>query len=414
MSGTSMASPHVAGVAALLRQRHPEWTAADVRAAIVGTARPARATARGRPAAPARVGAGVVDAAAADRPLVAAEPTAVSLGLLAPGTPATQIVAIRDLGAGPGPWTVAVDLVAAPRGAHVTAPPAVEVPGELTLTASTTPSSPEGELTGVVVLRRGTDVRRIPLWGRVERAALSRAPRTRLMRPGEYTAATRGARSLVRVYRYPQLAAGADGTLDGPERVFRVVATGPLANFGVVVTSREPGVQVQPRVVRAGDENRLTGYAALPLNHNPYLAGLGERVLAAGALRPAAGAYDIVFDSPTVRGAGRFTFHYWVNDVTPPTARLVSRNIVRGDDLRVRVDDRGSGVYPESVVASVDGRQRVVSVHDGVVDVELESPRPGRHRLRLQVSDYQETRNTENVLPILPNTRVLTTTFVVR
>ena len=38
----------------------------------------------------------------------------------------------------------------------------------------------------------------------------------------------------------------------------------------------------------------------------------------------------------------------------------------------------------------------------------------GRHRLRLRVSDYQETKNTENVLRILPNTRTFTATFTVR
>jgi hypothetical protein len=38
----------------------------------------------------------------------------------------------------------------------------------------------------------------------------------------------------------------------------------------------------------------------------------------------------------------------------------------------------------------------------------------GRHALRVQVSDYQETRNMENVRGVLPNTRVLTTTFVVQ
>jgi hypothetical protein len=38
----------------------------------------------------------------------------------------------------------------------------------------------------------------------------------------------------------------------------------------------------------------------------------------------------------------------------------------------------------------------------------------GRHRLRLQVSDYQETRNMENVARILPNTRVLRAVVVVR
>ena len=41
ISGTSQASPHVAGVAALTRQAHPAWSVADVKAAIVNTGDPA-------------------------------------------------------------------------------------------------------------------------------------------------------------------------------------------------------------------------------------------------------------------------------------------------------------------------------------------------------------------------------------
>lgn len=37
-SGTSMASPHVAGLAVLLKQKYPEWTPFDVRAALANTA----------------------------------------------------------------------------------------------------------------------------------------------------------------------------------------------------------------------------------------------------------------------------------------------------------------------------------------------------------------------------------------
>lgn len=38
MSGTSMATPHVAGAAAILKQRHPEWTGEQIKAALVSSA----------------------------------------------------------------------------------------------------------------------------------------------------------------------------------------------------------------------------------------------------------------------------------------------------------------------------------------------------------------------------------------
>lgn len=42
MSGTSMATPHVAGIAALLLQAHPEYTPADVKTVLMNTAEPLR------------------------------------------------------------------------------------------------------------------------------------------------------------------------------------------------------------------------------------------------------------------------------------------------------------------------------------------------------------------------------------
>jgi hypothetical protein len=187
-----------------------------------------------------------------------------------------------------------------------------------------------------------------------------------------------------------------------------------VANFGVVITSRAPGVRVEPRVVAGADESRLTGVAALPVNGNPYLETYRQPTLTAGAIRPRAGLYAVVFDSRTVAGAGPFAFRYWLDDVTPPAARLLTRSIRRGAPIRIRVSDAGSGVDPANLVATVDGSYRDASLSAGVVRIGTSGLAPGRHRLRLQLSDFQETHNDENVARILPNTRVLRAAVVVR
>ncbi|MFJ3765011.1 S8 family serine peptidase [Streptomyces sp. NPDC090082] len=58
MSGTSMATPHVAGVAALLAEKHPDWTGAQLKNALMSSSKILEATAY-------ELGAGRVDVAAA-------------------------------------------------------------------------------------------------------------------------------------------------------------------------------------------------------------------------------------------------------------------------------------------------------------------------------------------------------------
>ena len=73
-SGTSMASPHVAGAAALLRQLQPKAPASRIGAGLIGSARAV-------PGDPAATGAGRLDVAAAADAAVTAETPALSFGL---------------------------------------------------------------------------------------------------------------------------------------------------------------------------------------------------------------------------------------------------------------------------------------------------------------------------------------------
>lgn len=112
MSGTSMSTPHVAGIAALVRGKHPTWSVTRVKAAIMNTAVHDLYTGAGKTGrryGPNRVGAGRVDAAYATTTSVvaynAADPGLVSAGfgvveapITASTVKKTARVAVRNLG----------------------------------------------------------------------------------------------------------------------------------------------------------------------------------------------------------------------------------------------------------------------------------------------------------------------------
>ena len=101
LSGTSMSSPHMAGVAALMRALHGNWTAAEIHSALVTTARSegVRKEDGLRPADPFDLGGGRVDLALAPRagltldidaaafraadPATGGDPSSLNLGSLA-------------------------------------------------------------------------------------------------------------------------------------------------------------------------------------------------------------------------------------------------------------------------------------------------------------------------------------------
>lgn len=146
MSGTSMASPHVAGAAALLLGAHPDWGVDEVATALIGTARPDGLQADlATPATLWEQGAGIVDLAKAVRsglsmPVSAAEyeeanPAigGVPSGLNEPAlvvdpcfATCTVTRTVEDL-VGGGSWRVVADTTG---GLSVSA-----TPGEFTLAA---------------------------------------------------------------------------------------------------------------------------------------------------------------------------------------------------------------------------------------------------------------------------------------
>ena len=395
LSGTSMATPAISGAAALLEERHPDWTVAQIKSALVQTGDAVHAPS-GSEVLPLREGGGLADLTRADAPLLFATPTGLSFGRLAPGQTAARTVELADAGGGAGDWAVASQMQTG--NGTLAVPATIAVPGTLTVTA--TGGTAAGDTAGFILLTRGTDVRRIPFWFQISTAQLASESRPLLPRAGTYRSTTRGGPSKIARYRYPT---GGDVTYDGPERAFRVVVKQAPANIGVVVLSG----RVTPHVTFDGSEDSLAGYTALPLDLNPYRTSYGQAIPVAGVVLPKAGTYDLVFDTRSAADAGPFSFRYWVNDVTPPRLRVtVAKRIVT-----VHATDAGSGVDPSSVTVTFDGRALTTKLTGSTLRIRAAR---GRHKIAVTASDYQEAKNMEDVAAILPNTATLRTTVRVR
>ena len=404
-SGTSAAAPHVAGAAALLLQLHPGWTVAQVKSALVLTATPVRRS-NGREHSPLRQGGGRISLEAAAQPLVFASPSSLSLGFVKRGQRITRAVRLTDAGAAAGSCEVRVKRSEWTSGVSVRVPGSVAVPGTLSLTLSASDRAKQGDADGWVDLTCAGQARRIPFWAHVFAAQLGRKKTTKLARAGLYRGDTKGEKALVSSYLYPERAPGVRRLLEGPEQVFRLSLSRSRQNFGVVIVSHERGVSVTPRIVRGANESKLTGLTALPINVNPYLDGFDMPEPVAGALRPSAGIYYVVFDTTSAASAGRYRFRFWVNDVKPPRLRLLSR---RAGLLTIRVSDSGSGVDPSSISISA-GTHQLPATYDsctGKLVVNARSLGTGVHKLVISASDYQESKNDENAGRYLPNTAAL-------
>ncbi|MEU5869830.1 S8 family serine peptidase [Nonomuraea sp. NPDC047529] len=163
MSGTSMATPHVAGAAAILAQRHPDWSGQQLKAALVGSARPTAG------ATPYQQGTGRVDVPRSLDQEVIAAPTGVWAAFLygQPGERrATGKITYSNTGAAP----VTLDLA---DGSDVLtlSPQRLEVPAggqaSVTVTIDAEGKGP-GDYPGIVTATAGDTVVRTPAGAYVE------------------------------------------------------------------------------------------------------------------------------------------------------------------------------------------------------------------------------------------------------
>ncbi|MFI0792891.1 S8 family serine peptidase [Micromonospora rubida] len=158
MSGTSMATPHVAGAAVLLAQQHADWRSPDLKASLMGAA------AANPKLTVYEQGAGRLDVAAASARTVRVEPTTINLGLQRwPHTddqPVSRTLTYRNSGSAPVTLTLAADVTgpdgkAAPAGMFQVQPSQLTVPAggtaTATLTADTRVSGAEGVYPGSVL-----------------------------------------------------------------------------------------------------------------------------------------------------------------------------------------------------------------------------------------------------------------------
>ena len=190
VSGTSMAAPHVAGAAAVLRELYPQWTNQAIKSALMSTAKFMEVYNQdGSPAQPLDMGAGRLDLERAVDPGVILDPPSLSFGYLvdgASGQIAVEVTSVADAaetysvttlytGAGfdPGELTEVPGLNVSP--SEITLAPGASA--TLTITFDSTAADVDiGDNQGFVLLTGDNGHQaHLPAWARVTPEATSTA-----------------------------------------------------------------------------------------------------------------------------------------------------------------------------------------------------------------------------------------------
>jgi minor extracellular serine protease Vpr len=170
-SGTSFATPMVAGAAAIVKQNHPNFTAAQIKSALVNTTSQVVQTDDSSTGSPIPVdtqslGSGLLDAGAAASATVSVNPATLSFGAIGSGSlPKSKTLTVTNSGSG----TVSLALVFASGslGASLLTPSTLSLSigpggsGTVTVTLAGTPP-PAKEYSGAILLQGSGVSLRVP------------------------------------------------------------------------------------------------------------------------------------------------------------------------------------------------------------------------------------------------------------
>jgi subtilisin family serine protease len=430
-AGTSMATPHIAGAAALLLQQHPTWTAPQVKSALMSTAGPAwQNTARTQEASVLLEGAGLANLVTADDPKIFTDPQSLSFQKIDVSTgPQVRslLLTVSDAGNGAGSWTATVAPQDQTAGVQITVPGTVVLaPGGFTgfpVSVSATATAGAGMNDGFIVLSGNGVQRRVPYAFLVERPALRDVAAVPLQK--FQTGDTAKGTSRVAVYCCPAEPfgpppnyVGAPMNEDGAEHLYSVDINEPIVNFGVSVLASSANALIDPFVLGSKDENDVQGYAGIPTDVNSLTFDSNVDVGAAGVQFPRLQRFYVSVDSRAdpftdKSQKGQYLLNAWIDDLSPPAARILTTRITAGRPLIVaQAVDLQSGVDPLSLVIAYSGALVGASAYDpstGIVVFGIPAAAPafkaGRTNLIFEASDYQEAKNINTVGDaIYPNT----------